>query len=91
MTAVAPATDGLDSSYRDLLNHLPAAVYTCDADGRIKLYNRAAADLWGREPEIGKEAWCGSYRIFNPDGTQLSLDRCPMATALRGLGEVVIA
>src|SRR5262245_26195072 len=34
-----------------LLEGLPAAVYTTDAAGRITFYNAAAAELWGRRPK----------------------------------------
>jgi PAS domain S-box-containing protein len=66
-----------------VLEHLPAAVYTCDAQGMITFYNRAAVDLWGREPSLGQDLWCGSWKIYQPDGTPMSLDECPMAVALR--------
>src|SRR5262245_6331383 len=66
-----------------LLDYLPAAVYVTDAHGRILSYNRAATELWGRQPEIGKELWCGSHRILRKDGTPMELDECPMAVALR--------
>ncbi|HXI52005.1 MAG TPA: PAS domain S-box protein, partial [Candidatus Saccharimonadales bacterium] len=69
--------------YRELVQSLPAAVYTTDAEGRIVLFNEAAVALWGRAPEPGKTKWCGSYRIYQPDGTPLPLDQCPMALALR--------
>lgn len=70
--------------YQNLVQGLPAAVYTTDKDGYITLYNEAAANLWGRNPEIGKEMWCGSLKIFKPDGiTPLALDTCPMAIALK--------
>jgi PAS domain S-box-containing protein len=69
--------------YLQLLEVLPAAVYTCDAEGRITWYNSSAARLWGREPEINKDLWCGSWKIFKPDGTLLPLDSCPMAIALK--------
>ena len=72
-----------ESRYRQLVQALPAAVYTCDSEGRILQYNRAAALLWGREPVIGKDVWCGSWRIFRPDGSPLPLDTCPMAIALK--------
>src|SRR5215471_19837426 len=36
--------------FRELLNALPAAVYTTDAAGRITYYNDAAAALWGYRP-----------------------------------------
>jgi len=69
---------------RQLVQSLPVAVlYTCDAQGRITLYNKAAVALWGREPVLGQDAWCGSYRILETDGTPLPHERCPMAVALR--------
>jgi PAS domain S-box-containing protein len=72
-----------EKHYRQILQSLPVAVYTCDADGYILLYNQAAIDLWGREPVAGKELWCGSWQIFRPDGSPLPLDECPMAIALK--------
>ena len=69
--------------YRQLVHTLPAAIYTCDAEGRITLYNEAAAIMWGRKPEPGTDLWCGSWRIYEPDGRPLPLDECPMALALR--------
>ena len=68
---------------RRLLLTLPAAVYTTDAQGRITHYNDRAAELWGRRPVIGKDLWCGSWRIFHPDGSPMPHDACPMAVALR--------
>jgi two-component system, NarL family, sensor histidine kinase UhpB len=59
------------------------AIYTCDAKGFIKTYNKAAVNLWGREPEVDKELWCGSWRMLNSDGKQLTIDRHPMAVALK--------
>ena len=67
----------------ELFDSLPVAVYTCDHLGYVIYYNKAAADLWGREPELGKELWCGSWKIFWPDGTPVALDACPMARALK--------
>jgi PAS domain S-box-containing protein len=68
---------------RGLLSALPVAVYTTDCDGRITFYNEAAAELWGRRPELNKDMWCGSYRILRPeDGAPMPLDQCPMAVTL---------
>jgi PAS domain S-box-containing protein len=72
-----------EARYRELIQALPAAVYTTDERGRITLYNQAAVTLWGRDPEVGKDLWCGSWKIFRPDGTPLPLDECPMAVTLR--------
>jgi len=68
---------------RELLEALPAAVYTTDAAGRITYYNQAAADLWGRRPALGDDQWCGSWRLYWPDGTPMAHGECPMAVALR--------
>ena len=69
--------------YRNLIFGLPVALYTCDADGYIQLYNEAAVKLWGRKPEIGKDLWCGSWKIFRTNGEPLPIDECPMAIALK--------
>jgi PAS domain S-box-containing protein len=68
---------------REILDALPAAIYTTDAAGRITYYNQAAVDLAGREPELGKDEWCVTWRLYRPDGTPLPHDQCPMAVALR--------
>ncbi|HEX5421064.1 MAG TPA: PAS domain S-box protein [Gammaproteobacteria bacterium] len=67
----------------ELLEALPAAVYITDAEGRITFYNEAAAELWGHRPELGSAQWCGSWRLFWPDGRPMPHDQCPMAVALK--------
>jgi PAS domain S-box-containing protein len=67
----------------ELLEALPVAVYTTDAEGRITFYNQAAADLWGCRPELGSSHWCGSWRLYWPDGRPLPHSECPMAIALK--------
>jgi PAS domain S-box-containing protein len=67
----------------DLLQALPAAIYTTDAAGLITFYNDAAAALWGVRPELGKAEFCGSWKLYWPDGTPMPHDQCPMALALR--------
>jgi PAS domain S-box-containing protein len=71
------------TSTTNLLEFLPVAVYTTDAEGRITFYNQAAVDLWGRRPEFGSARWCGSWRIYWPDGRPLPHDQCPMAICLK--------
>ena len=68
---------------RAVLDCLPAAVYTTDAQGRITYYNEAAADLWGYRPQLGSATWCGSWKLFWLDGRPMAHDECPMAEALR--------
>ena len=68
---------------RELLDALPMAVYTTDPAGKITYYNAAAAELAGRQPVLGEDEWCVSWKLFWPDGTPLPHDQCPMATALK--------
>jgi PAS domain S-box-containing protein len=67
----------------ELLSALPVAVYMTDAEGRITYYNEAAAELWGHRPELGSSQWCGSWKIYWPDGRPLPHDQCPMAMTLK--------
>src|ERR1043165_5850619 len=76
-------TFNLEDKYRQLMHALPVAIYTCDEWGRILLYNKAAVELWGRKPKVKQDMWCGSWKIYYPDGTPLPLEKCPMAIALK--------
>ncbi|MDP8980078.1 MAG: PAS domain S-box protein [Acidobacteriota bacterium] len=67
----------------ELIEAIPAAVYTTDADGRITFFNQAAVDFSGRVPELGTDSWCVTWKLYNTDGTPLPHDQCPMAVALR--------
>ena len=69
--------------YLHMLDALPVAIYTTDADGKITYYNQAAADFAGRRPILGSDEWCVTWRLFRPDGTPLAHNECPMAVALR--------
>jgi PAS domain S-box-containing protein len=68
-----------------LFEQLPFAVYVCDRDGLVLRYDGRAAELWGRSPKLGdpNERFCGSYRMFRPDGSLLPHHQCPMADVLR--------
>lgn len=68
---------------RAILESLPAAIYTTDATGTITFYNRAAEEFWGFAPEIGKAKWCGSWRLYWPDGRAMAHHECPMAVAIQ--------
>ena len=51
-----------------LIQALPVAIYATDAAGRITFYNEAAAELWGCRPQLGKSEFCGSWKLYWPDG-----------------------
>jgi two-component system CheB/CheR fusion protein len=82
-------TDTLRASeerFRTLFNLGPVAVYYCDASGTIQNFNQRAVELWGRTPVVGDtdEQFCGSYKLFRPDGSFMPHDQCPMAEVLNG-------
>ncbi|CAN7585982.1 PAS domain S-box protein [Pararhizobium sp. LjRoot255] len=74
---------GEDPGVQRILEALPEPIYTTDASGRITFYNSAAAAMWGVRPELGKAEFCGSWKLYWPDGRPLPHDECPMAIALK--------
>ncbi len=72
-----------EKRFRQLIQDLPEAVYTCDADGKIQLYNNAAVALWGRKPNVGKDKWCGSLKTYNNRRNIVPAADMPMALALK--------
>ncbi|MDP9130519.1 MAG: PAS domain-containing protein, partial [Candidatus Binatota bacterium] len=75
-----------EERYRTLFELGPVAVYSCDASGVIQNFNRRAAELWDREPALGDtdERFCGSFKLFRPDGSFMPHEQCPMAEVLSG-------
>ena len=81
---VAPVeVDSREGYFRKVLDEMPAAIYVTDAVGRITYFNEAAATLWGHRPTIGTSEWCGSWKLFWPDGRVLPYGECPMAIAIK--------
>ncbi|OCP16038.1 MULTISPECIES: PAS domain S-box protein [unclassified Ensifer] len=81
--ALAGAAGSQTIESRAVLDSLPIAIYTTDAAGVVTYFNRAAAELAGREPRLNADRWCVCWRLHRPDGTRLPTDQCPMADALR--------
>jgi PAS domain S-box-containing protein len=79
--------DGLsqvsERGFREIIDALPAAIYTTDAKGRLTHFNPACVELSGRTPEIGSDHWCVTWKLYHPDGTPMPHDECPMAIALK--------
>jgi PAS domain S-box-containing protein len=74
-----------EAKFRRLLENLPAAAYTCDAEGVITYYNPQAVQLWGRAPKLNdsEERFCGSFKLFSTEGVPISHNQSGMAMALR--------
>ena len=75
-----------EERFRTLFNLSPVAVYSIDTLGVIQSFNHRAAELWGRQPTLGDtdERFCGSFKLFRPDGTFMPHNECPMAEVVSG-------
>jgi PAS domain S-box-containing protein len=84
--AAEAALRASEARYRILFDSGPVAICSCDGAGVIQDFNNRAAELWGRQPVLGAAAdlFCGSFKLFHPDGRRLSRKRCPMAEVVSG-------
>jgi two-component sensor histidine kinase len=75
-----------EERFRALFASGPVAVYFCDTSGVILEFNHRAAVLWGRTPALGDtdEKFCGSFKLFRPDGSFMPHEKCPMAEVISG-------
>ena len=74
---------GQEAGFRRLLDGLSAAVQTTDPAGRITYCNRAAVELWGKCPELGKDTRHDIYRLYYPDGAPMPDQEQPCQVSLR--------
>lgn len=72
-----------DADWRPILDELPAPIYVTDIDGAVTYWNRACVDFAGREPELGQDRWCVTWKIYTTTGEFMPHDQCPMAQAIR--------
>lgn len=71
-----------DQALRDALDRLPVAIYVTDADGIVTYFNPACIDFTGRQPEVGEDRWCVTWRLYTNAGEFMPHDQCPMALAI---------
>jgi len=82
---IASALDAVlagEQALRDALDELPDAIYVTDVEGIITYFNPACIDFTGRRPEVGRDRWCVTWRLFTNAGEFLPHDECPMAVAI---------
>jgi PAS domain S-box-containing protein len=66
-----------------VLDRLPVPIYTIDPEGAVTYWNPACIAFAGREPKLGEDRWCVSWKLYTIDGDPLPHDQCPMAVAIR--------
>lgn len=69
--------------WRGVLDCLPVPIYTTDPQGMVTYWNHACVEFAGREPKLGRDHWCVSWKIFSTSGESMPHDECPMADAIR--------
>jgi two-component sensor histidine kinase len=81
MSGAASAIDAPPS----FIENLPLAIYACDAKGRMRWFNKRAAELWGRAPRTQDDAelFCGSHKLYTLDGVPIGRTETPMASVLQ--------
>lgn len=83
---VQVAADGILGSpegFHEVLDELPAPIYSIDRDGTLTYFNRACIRLAGRTPKVGTDKWCVTWKIFTTEGERVPHEACPMAVAIR--------
>lgn len=84
----AMAVAGKGAQHLAELDALPAPVYVTDTAGALTYFNPACVEFAGRTPEIGKDRWCVTWRLYTDEGEFLPHDECPMAVAVKERREV---
>ncbi len=70
---------------RALLENLDAGVVACDAQGKLRLFNRIAREWHGMDATaIDQQNWANTYSLYEADGvTPMTLETVPLARAFR--------
>jgi PAS domain-containing protein len=76
------ARNGIEKIYPEI-ERLQAPVYVTDPNGVVTFFNSACTAFTGRMPEVGKDLWCVTWKLYAIDGTPLPHDACPMAQAIK--------
>jgi PAS domain S-box-containing protein len=72
-----------NSEWQSVLDELPVPIYIADVEGSVTYWNRACIELAGREPQLGSDRWCVTWKIYTTNGDFMPHDQCPMAQAIR--------
>ena len=76
-----------EERFRVLFQRGPIAMYSCDAAGGSREFNRVAMDLWGLDSKGANTAEqpSGSFKTFLADGTPMPYAETPMTKVLHNV------
>ena len=78
--AVETVSHGADLS---VLDQLLVPIYIADGQGFVRYFNSACIEFAGRRPEVGRDRWCVTWRLYTEIGEFLPHNQCPMAMAIK--------
>jgi PAS domain S-box-containing protein len=68
---------------RSVVDELPVPIYTTDTTGAVTYWNHACIEFAGREPQLGQDRWCVTWKLYTTAGDPLPHATCPMAQAIK--------
>ncbi|MGV8942840.1 EAL domain-containing protein [Thermomonas sp.] len=71
-----------ERAYRQLVETIPVAMYSTDRSGKITLFNDAAVELSGRQPNPGDHIFECFSRLLDLDGQEIPPSNWPAAQVL---------
>jgi PAS domain S-box-containing protein len=69
--------------YRAVLDQMAVPIYITDESGLVTYWNQACVEFAGRQPQLGEDRWCVTWRLYSMDGVHLPHEDCPMAIAIK--------
>lgn len=69
--------------WQEVLDDIPVPAYTTDVDGAVTYWNQACVSFAGRQPQLGEDQWCVTWRLYTLAGDPLAHEDCPMAEAIK--------
>ncbi len=79
--AVDALSTGVEAG--SIFDELPVPVYTTDETGAVTYWNGACTEFAGRQPELGQDRWCVTWKLYTTAGDSMPHDKCPMAQAIK--------
>jgi PAS domain-containing protein len=84
----ALAALGQPTGWKEALDRLPVPTYTTNAKGDVTYWNKACVEFAGREPQLGHDRWCVTWKLYTTAGKPLPHEDCPMAEAIKRKCEI---